>query len=103
MKKVFSVILMIAMILSLPVTANAQEFSTSDALAILRHVAGIAPLSEEDLARYDVNGDGKIDSSSALFILQIAAGVRNPDGTLVPVTRRETPADTTPPAGFTTS
>ncbi|MDR2558597.1 MAG: dockerin type I domain-containing protein [Oscillospiraceae bacterium] len=75
MKKLTAVLLIIIMLVSLPITAAASGFTTADALAILRHVAGIAPLSEADFARYDLNGDGKVDSADALFVLRIVAGI----------------------------
>ena len=76
MKKLLSVFTAIAIVLSLAVTANAsQEYSVDDALAILRHEAGLVTLSSSDLAKYDLNKDGKVDVSDALFILRIMAGL----------------------------
>jgi hypothetical protein len=51
------------------------SFTTTDALTILRAVAGLTALTDADFARYDVNGDGKIDTADALMILRIVAGL----------------------------
>ncbi|MDR2558665.1 MAG: cellulase family glycosylhydrolase [Oscillospiraceae bacterium] len=52
-----------------------SEFSTADALNILRYIAGLITLSAEQQSRYDMNGDGKIDTSDALMMLSKVAGV----------------------------
>jgi hypothetical protein len=52
-----------------------EELTTADALAILRHVAGAETLSAQDLARYDFNENGNVDTSSALHVLRIVAGL----------------------------
>jgi hypothetical protein len=52
-----------------------DELTTADALAILRHVAGVETLSQSDLMKYDFNKDGNIDTSNALFVLRVVAGL----------------------------
>jgi hypothetical protein len=52
-----------------------EPFTTADALAVLSHVTGLSELSEADLARFDVNGDGVVDAADALIILRIAVGL----------------------------
>ncbi|MCL2636878.1 MAG: leucine-rich repeat protein [Oscillospiraceae bacterium] len=76
MKKLFSFILALSLTLIFPLVAFAEsEFTTADTLTVMRYMAGIAPLSEADLERYDVNKDGKVDSTDALMILRIAKGL----------------------------
>jgi hypothetical protein len=48
---------------------SGSEFNTADALSVLRSVAGIITLSAEQQERYDLNGDGRVDTSDALLIL----------------------------------
>ncbi|MDR2558063.1 MAG: beta-propeller domain-containing protein [Oscillospiraceae bacterium] len=87
-KKIIAALLTAIIVLSLlpaVICAADEVLKTADALVILRHTAGITPISEADSARYDVNGDGKVDTADALFILQIEAGIRNPDGSFIPV------------------
>jgi hypothetical protein len=50
-------------------------FKSSDALNILRIVAGLLEPTDAMAAAYDVNGDGDITSADALMVLQIVAGV----------------------------
>jgi len=52
-----------------------EPLTTADALAVLNHVTGISELSEADLARFDMNGDGVVDTADALIILRIAVGL----------------------------
>jgi len=87
MKKFLSYILIIALVLSLSVPAGAsQEFTIDDAIAILRHEAGLITLSSADLTRYDLNKDDKVDINDAIFILRLVAGLITIDGTaIVPV------------------
>ena len=44
-----------------------------DALNILRYVAGTGDLSAQELANYDLNGDGAVTSADALLVLQAVA------------------------------
>ncbi|MDR2559437.1 MAG: cellulase family glycosylhydrolase [Oscillospiraceae bacterium] len=71
-KKLISVLIIAVMIFSLPPGVSASEFSTADALEILKYTAGII---SEAPAAYDLNGDGKIDTADALIILRIVAGL----------------------------
>jgi hypothetical protein len=50
-------------------------FATGHALIVLSHAAGLAELSEVDSERYDLNGDGVVDTADALIILRIIAGL----------------------------
>jgi hypothetical protein len=59
------------------ISANGRV-TTSDALEILRFIAGLENVIEGDEraeAAADVNGDGKIDTADALAILRAVAGV----------------------------
>jgi uncharacterized repeat protein (TIGR02543 family) len=47
--------------------------TTADALHVLRHVAGIAPLTSEQRTRYGLSGD--VTTGDALTILRIVAGL----------------------------
>jgi len=86
MKRLLSAFLAAVMVLSLSVIAGAsQGYTIDDAVAILRYEAGLTKLSASDLVRYDVNKDGKVDINDAVLIIQIEAGIRNPDGSLIPV------------------
>jgi hypothetical protein len=51
------------------------EFTTRDALNILRYVAGLADLTEEQRSLYDLNGDGEVNTADALAILRKVAGL----------------------------
>jgi hypothetical protein len=81
MKKLILIFLSISVILSvkpyIPVTAEpaGYEYTTVDALYILRHAAGIIKLSDEQANLYDLNGDGKITTADALYILKIVAAI----------------------------
>ncbi|MCL2697639.1 MAG: dockerin type I repeat-containing protein [Oscillospiraceae bacterium] len=77
MKKFLSVLLSVIMAASpLSTCAFASEgFSTADALTVLRASAGLVELTEEQKAKYDMNGDGTITSADALAILRVAAGL----------------------------
>jgi uncharacterized protein YkwD len=75
MKKLSAFTLTLIILLTLTVTAVASEFTSSDALAILRHTAGVITLSETDMQRFDLNNDGKVDSADALIVLRIVAGI----------------------------
>jgi hypothetical protein len=52
-----------------------HEYTTGDALNILRYVAGLITLKPEQRARYDLNGNGEINTADALGILRIIAGI----------------------------
>ncbi|MDR2572323.1 MAG: hypothetical protein LBD23_18780 [Oscillospiraceae bacterium] len=75
MKRIISLLLIAAIGFSLVITAAASNFTTADALAILRHVAGVEMLSPSDTIRYDFNKDGNINTSNAIFILRVIAGI----------------------------
>ncbi len=51
------------------------EITVKDAIAVLRHIAGIETLSPEQEQRADVNGDKKIDVRDAILILQKVVGL----------------------------
>ena len=82
MKKVFSVLLILGIILTSTFTAFAAtagdvnsdgKINSADALGILQHTVGSKPKNfNKDVA--DINADGKINSSDALMVLQIAVG-----------------------------
>ncbi len=46
-----------------------------DAAQILKHDAGLAELTEEQLAKADANGDGKVNSLDAALVLKHDAGI----------------------------
>jgi hypothetical protein len=50
-------------------------FATEHALVLLSHLSGTNILSKLDIKRYDVNGDGVVDTADALIILRIVAGL----------------------------
>ena len=95
MKKFISTLITVATLFAtaavMPITASAVDtFGSADALEILRYVAGATTLTAEQLARYDLTGDGAVTSADALAVLRIVAG----SGTTTP------PPVTTPaPAG----
>ncbi|MCL2638890.1 MAG: beta-propeller domain-containing protein [Oscillospiraceae bacterium] len=87
-KKIIAALLTAIMAFSLlPAIIGAADeaLTTADALIVLRHTAGTATLNASQLSKYDVNKDSKVDSADALFILQIVAGIRNSDGTFIPI------------------
>jgi hypothetical protein len=75
MKKLFSLFLAAVTALSLVTAAGAQEFTTADALTVLRAAAGLITLNAEQTARYDLDGDGRITTADALMILRVVAGI----------------------------
>jgi hypothetical protein len=75
MKKFISFLLIIVIGLPFGVSTAVSNFSTADALAVLRHVAGVEILSSSDLIKYDFNKDGNINTSNAIFILRVIAGI----------------------------
>jgi hypothetical protein len=81
MKKITAILLTAALLLTLQLSATAldmhipQAYSSEGALIILRHAAGIAPLTGSDLEKYDVNNDGVVDTEDALSVLRVVAGI----------------------------
>jgi Ca2+-binding EF-hand superfamily protein len=58
--------------------SGSGRLTTSDALEILRYIAGLENVIEGDEraeAAADVNGDGKIDTADAMRILRVVAGL----------------------------
>ena len=49
------------------------KITTLDALLVLKHIAGKAPLTGPSLTAADINSDGKVETSDAVAILKIAA------------------------------
>lgn len=88
MKKIISLILVVAIVLSLSIVAFAAKkgdvnndgtVAATDALAVLQHAAGIKTLSGAEKERGDYNGDGKISALDARKILQVVAGLIKPE------------------------
>ncbi|MCL2637463.1 MAG: dockerin type I repeat-containing protein [Oscillospiraceae bacterium] len=52
-----------------------HEYTTGDALIILRYVAGLIELTEEQKKLFDMNGDGEVNTADALAILRKVAGL----------------------------
>jgi hypothetical protein len=78
MKKIIMILMAAAVLFSTPpaVFASASEdFTTADALTVLKASAGLLTLTQEQEARYDINGDFVVDTADALAILHIAAGL----------------------------
>jgi hypothetical protein len=81
MKKLFSIFLVVILLFSLTTAAtagivpDAQAFTTTDAMTILRYVAGLITLTEGQRGRLDINGDGKITTEDAIMILRVIAGL----------------------------
>lgn len=48
-------------------------------MLVMKCDAGLLSLSNDEIKRADLNGDGKIDSCDAVYILRIAAGLKVPD------------------------
>ena len=92
-KRIFTVVLTLALMLSFVTFSNAAEVSqpdsqdikgdinldgsvnAADALTVLQHAVKIIELTDSKLAKADVNKDGIINSSDALQILIIAVGL----------------------------
>ena len=56
---------------------NADErISARDALAILKHVAKLDKMNIEQISIADISNDGLINAKDALYVLEIAAGIR---------------------------
>ncbi|MCL2637574.1 MAG: hypothetical protein FWD48_04310 [Oscillospiraceae bacterium] len=49
------------------------SFTTADALTALRASAGLTSLTAEQIAKYDMDGDGKVTTADVLLILRKAA------------------------------
>jgi hypothetical protein len=73
MKKIISALLIAAMILSFSLTASASEFTTADALAILRASVGLSALSAEQSAKFGISGNPT--TADALKILRQSVGL----------------------------
>jgi hypothetical protein len=56
-------------------SVDGGEFTSADALIILRSGAGLINLSIEQMLRYDLNGDGVVNTADAIIVLRIAAGL----------------------------
>ena len=54
------------------------KFSSSDAILILRIIAGLMIPTDSQRLAADVNGDGEIGSNDAILILRIVAGLAAP-------------------------
>jgi uncharacterized protein YkwD len=99
MKKLISIILILTiMVSSVGAAANPPQnkFDISDALNILLHLAGMVPLSAEQMILYDVDGDPGITINDALEILMYLAGMDNKIG------KPTEPLKTAPPLVITT-
>lgn len=90
MKRIFSVLLVLVMLLSSVAfnTASAAKalrgdvngdgtVSASDALCVLQHSIGAVDLDTSQKAIADLDGNGVVNSSDALFILKISVGIRS--------------------------
>ena len=54
------------------------HLDSADAMLVMKCDAGLLSLSNDESKRADLNGDGKIDSCDAVYIVRIAAGLRVP-------------------------
>jgi hypothetical protein len=52
-----------------------SEYTTANALNILRIAAGIMEATDDMLKKYDLDGDGAITTADAVIVLRIAAGL----------------------------
>jgi hypothetical protein len=66
------------------VPAARHEYTTADALLVLRAAAGLINFSTQQTALYDMSGDGKVTTADALTILRIAAGLEEPPEPVLP-------------------
>jgi len=97
MKKIISAFLVFVIMLSLSLGVSASsEFTTADALAILRHAIGAETLSAQGLERYDFNNDGIITTANALLVLQVVVGINELPSKPAPP-EPEPPEPTLPP------
>jgi hypothetical protein len=46
-----------------------------DAVAIFRHVVGTAPLTGANLTNADANGDGSVNVTDAVYVLQAVVNI----------------------------
>lgn len=110
MKKLFAVLIVVALVLVMPLTALAEEVDTaavetqapvieyhlkgdvndngevsaSDARAILRMVAGLDKMLYASMLVCDMNNDGRLSAADARLALRVAAGLGTP--TYYPIT-----------------
>ena len=86
MKKIISLVLVLAMVLSLSVVAFAAKsklgdvngdgkVAAADALLVLQSSAGLRTLDAAQKTRADYNKDGKVSAVDARKILQVVAGL----------------------------
>jgi hypothetical protein len=78
LRKIFAFILSVIITLSLfplAVQASGRDFTTVDALTALQASMGFVSLTDEQSARYDMNGDGSITIVDALMILRVSMGL----------------------------
>jgi hypothetical protein len=80
MKRLISIILTFAMVVSIfpltiTTTSSARTYTIDDALAILKHLAGIERFTISQMAGYDFDGDNEITINDALFVLKVLAGI----------------------------
>jgi exo-beta-1,3-glucanase (GH17 family) len=60
-----------------PEKPKPHEYTTTDALEILRYVAGMIKLTPEQVKLYDFGGKGSITTADALHVLRFVAGIIN--------------------------
>jgi transglutaminase-like putative cysteine protease len=58
-------------------TPEAESFTSADAMVVLRYGAGLTTITVEQRLRYDLNGDGVINTADAIIILRMVAGIIN--------------------------
>jgi len=58
-----------------PVISELHEWEIGDALEILKHLAGLTILTEEQMTFFDIDNDGEINISDALEILKYLASL----------------------------
>ncbi|MDR2532031.1 MAG: dockerin type I domain-containing protein [Oscillospiraceae bacterium] len=61
--------------ISVPSSFVEEPLTDEDALIILKYEVGLIILTPQQRARYDLNGDGYIDSTDALIILKMLVGL----------------------------
>jgi hypothetical protein len=77
-KRTAALLLVLAITMSfipLNLTATAQALTTADAQTALKAATGLITLTPEQIAKYDMDGDGKITTMDALLILHVVVGV----------------------------